>query len=118
MKKDGVDIISNVLDYDELLELLATKTDGMSGASLAGVARAAASRALERAVFDMADHMNDCLVTQDDFENAIKDVLESARGGDGGEEIKEEVKTKEADDKEGNDDDKEAEEKDDKEEST
>ncbi len=70
----------------------------MSGASLAGVARAAASRALERAVHDFAGHfasgranvdegkegkdsISDCLVTQGDFEKAIEDVFESARGG-------------------------------------
>ena len=71
----------------------------MSGASLAGVARAAASRALERAVTDFAGHVaeestmsssimekethdgnsiSDCLVTQKDFEKAIEDVF----GGD------------------------------------
>jgi hypothetical protein len=68
----------------------------MSGASLAGVARAAASRALERAVNDFAGHVAserglsvveggnsiaDCLVTQGDFEKAIEDVFESARSG-------------------------------------
>ena len=40
--------------YDELLDIIAIECDGMSGASLAGVARAAASRALERAVHDFA----------------------------------------------------------------
>jgi hypothetical protein len=71
----------------------------MSGASLAGVARAAASRALERAVNDFAGHVvseranvtgageggnciSNCLVTQEDFEKAIEDVFESARSGD------------------------------------
>ena len=68
----------------------------MSGASLAGVSRAAASRALERAVTDFAGHIasdtstgmeegnsiSDCLVTQDDFEKAVEDVFESAKGGD------------------------------------
>lgn len=72
----------------------------MSGASLAGVARAAASRALERAVTDFAGHIasgsgsingnmeeegnsiSDCLVTQEDFEKAVEDVFESAKGGD------------------------------------
>jgi hypothetical protein len=73
----------------------------MSGASLAGVARAAASRALERAVHDFTGHLasertnvdgakdvkegkdsiSECLVTQGDFEKAIEDVFESARGG-------------------------------------
>lgn len=73
----------------------------MSGASLAGVARAAASRALERAVTDFAGHINigdstlevkneseygnsisDCVITQEDFERAIEDVFESSRGAD------------------------------------
>lgn len=85
--------------YDELLDIIAVECDGMSGASLAGVARAAASRALERAVNDFAGHIaseradvngaeeggnsiSDCLVTQGDFEKAIEDVFESARSGD------------------------------------
>ena len=60
----------------------------MSGASLAGVARAAASHALERVVGeyteslvqgkDSAYTMMDCLVTQEDFRSAIRDVNESA----------------------------------------
>ena len=90
----------DVPSYDELLDFIAVKCDGMSGASLAGIVRAAASRALERAVCDFAGHFEeggddssaegysiaDCLVTNADFESAIKDVLESSRGGDGGEE--------------------------------
>lgn len=72
----------------------------MSGASLAGVARAAASRALERAVTDFAGHVsdstdghdvqntiNDCLVTQEDFEKAIDDVFESAKAEEYDEEV-------------------------------
>lgn len=60
----------------------------MSGASLAGVARAAASHALERVVEeysttvaqngDSSMSMMDCLVTKEDFELAIQDVNESA----------------------------------------
>lgn len=83
--------------YAELLDLLAVECDGMSGASLAGVARAAASHALERAVFDFSGHLGtheeyvaveggsiaDCLVTQQDLENAVDDVFESSKGGDG-----------------------------------
>jgi SpoVK/Ycf46/Vps4 family AAA+-type ATPase len=94
--------------FDELLDLIAVETDGMSGASLAGVSRAAASRALERAVTDFAgrvaqdsiiglsdrndidggDDDNDqnsianCLVTLEDFEKAVEDVFESAKGSD------------------------------------
>jgi len=86
--------------FDELLDLIAVETDGMSGASLSGVSRAAASRALERAVTDFAgkvtqDSMGlndidsgdqnsiaDCLVTFEDFEKAVEDVFESAKGSD------------------------------------
>ncbi len=90
--------------YDELLNYIAVKCEGFSGASLAGVARAAASRALERAVCDFAgstDEVNgdsrnvdgssiaDCLVTKDDIESAIEDVLESTGNSDGGEEEEE-----------------------------
>jgi hypothetical protein len=87
---------SELPTYDELVDLIAIECDGMSGASLAGVARAAASRALERAVTDFAGHVadvtneiagvrntiNDCLVTQSDFEKAVDDVFESARAED------------------------------------
>ena len=82
----------DVPTYDELLTYIATKCDGMSGASLAGVTRAAASRALERAVFDFSGSLqqatddgdsgltiSDCLVTKSDFESAIEDVLESGK---------------------------------------
>jgi len=88
----------NLPTYDELLDFIAVKCDDFSGASLAGVARAAASRALERAVCDFAGHFEedsgekiegssiaDCLVTKLDFELAIEDVIESSKGGDGGE---------------------------------
>ena len=93
-----------VPSFDELLDLIAVETDGMSGASLAGVSRAAASRALERAVTDFAGRvtqdsmgLNDidsgddgedqnsianCLVTFEDFERAVEDVFESAKGSD------------------------------------
>jgi len=92
----------DIPSYEELLDLLAIECDGMSGASLAGVTRAAASRALERAVCDFAGSIAgdgepmeggsiaDCLVTKEDFEKAIEDVFESSRGGDGGEEEKDE----------------------------
>ena len=77
---------SELLDlqsYDELLESLAIECDGFSGASLAGVARAAASHALERAVEDFADSgqgttlLEACVVTTEDFEAAVTDVMES-----------------------------------------
>lgn len=66
--------------YTELLQRLAEETDGFSGASLAAVARAAASHALERAVEEFAHQyragnslLRDCVVTIDDFEEAKKD---------------------------------------------
>ena len=86
------------MTYDQLAKKLAIASDGFSGAAIAGVARAAASRALERAVssqFSIGEHnngsddddndttippstiMDDCLVTQDDFYQAINDVRES-----------------------------------------
>ena len=69
--------------YDELLESLARDhCVGFSGANLAGVCRAAASHALERAVASLAEGTGigsdgGCLVTTADFELAVKDVLES-----------------------------------------
>ena len=64
----------------------------MSGASLAGVARAAASHALERVVGEYTESlvqgtdssytMMDCLVTKEDFSSAINDVNESAGDAD------------------------------------
>ena len=90
-------IENDLLTYEELLDFIAVKCDGFSGASLAGVARAAASRALERAVCDFTGDLeggdvaegysiSDCLVTKLDIEEAIDDVMESSREGDGGEE--------------------------------
>ena len=84
---------SNLLSYEELLLSIAQRCEGMSGASLAGVARAAASRALERAVDDFTGgkdsdegaSISDCLVTQEDFNFAVDDVFESSKEGDGGE---------------------------------
>ena len=96
----GEEEFQGVATYAELLNIIAIECDGMSGASLAGVARAAASRALERAVTDFAGHLasdltlevekvgdsgssiSDCVITQEDFERAIEDVFESAKGVD------------------------------------
>ena len=79
------------MSYNELITYIATECDGMSGASLAGVARAAASRALERSVCDFAGWINqgnednveessiaDCIVTESDFKSAVEDMLESS----------------------------------------
>jgi SpoVK/Ycf46/Vps4 family AAA+-type ATPase len=70
--------------YLELLEKIARETNGFSGASLAAVARSAASFALERAVEDFAvqaslgtSHhtmLQDCVVTLDDLQRALNDV--------------------------------------------
>lgn len=74
--------------YDELLESLAQDCDGFSGASLAGVTRAAASHALERSVEEFAEHaetnslLEDCVVTKQDFEYALKDVRASLGDAD------------------------------------
>ena len=68
---------------------LAVDTDGFSGASLAGVARAAASHALERAVEESlssdspARTIMECLVKQADFYHAINDVANSQVNADG-----------------------------------
>ena len=66
--------------YDELLRKLAEETAGFSGASLAAMCRAAGSHALERAVEEFTQNIEerksllaDCVVTVDDFENAKKD---------------------------------------------
>ena len=64
---------------------LARDCEGFSGAALAGVARAAASHALqlavERATEGPADEetssIMDCLVTQEDFYDAITDLQNS-----------------------------------------
>ncbi|KAL7445267.1 hypothetical protein ACHAXH_008244 [Discostella pseudostelligera] len=100
LRNMGEEEVQDVPTYDELLNIIAVECDGMSGASLAGVARAAASRALERAVTDFAGHLandsaieveeesemrnsiSDCVITQEDFEKAIEDVFESSRGVD------------------------------------
>ena len=80
-----------LLSFEQLVDLLAVESDGFTGASLAAVARAAASHALERAVMEIQDggSISDCLVTQEDFELAIDDCIESE--GDGGEEGGEEA---------------------------
>jgi len=87
----------SILTYEQLAQKLAIASEGFSGAAIAGVARAAASRALERAVSSQqyandnngsdndgtattpppSSSMMDCLVTQDDFDNAINDIRES-----------------------------------------
>ena len=70
------------MSYEELLANLAKDCDGFSGAAIAGAARAAASRALERAVEEFSDEnagtdIMNCLGTQKDFYEAINDVRSS-----------------------------------------
>lgn len=91
-----------MLSYNELMSEIAKKCEGYSGASLAGVARAAASHALERAVDEFSQNLGgsanapsimDCLVTPDDFSEAVDDVLQSMGSTDyEDDEEKEEVK--------------------------
>lgn len=103
---------SNILSYEELLTKLATECDGFSGAAIASVARAAASRALERAVEQLADdleHSSDdneggtgpnimnCLVTQEDFDDALDDVRGSMGSHDHTEDDDDDVATKDDD---------------------
>jgi len=70
-----------MLTYEGLLLSLAEQCEGFSGASLAGVCRAAASHALERAVEEFTQHpensslQRDCVVTEKDFTSAVQDVL-------------------------------------------
>lgn len=74
--------------YEELLQRLAERCDGFSGAALTGVTRAAASHALERSVEDFSLNpdgvslMEDCVVTLEDFENAIADLSASLSNED------------------------------------
>jgi SpoVK/Ycf46/Vps4 family AAA+-type ATPase len=94
-----------LLSYDSLLRRLAVDCEGFSGAALAGVARAAASHALERAVGEFSEKLQDndkpstnrssgetfsimdCLVTQDDFYEAITDIRNDMGTHDYSEEI-------------------------------
>lgn len=93
---------SGLPSYNDLLEDVAKKCKGYSGAALAGVARAAASHALERAVNEVSAPTNgasasimDCLVTREDFYDAVEDVLTSLDNSDHAEED-EEIETTES----------------------
>lgn len=78
-------------NYEELLNQVAKDCEGFSGASLAGVARAAASHALERSVNGFStssaggtngESMLDCLVTKEDLQLAVSDVNASSGDSD------------------------------------
>mmetsp|Transcript_30827 Transcript_30827/g.47008 ORF Transcript_30827/g.47008 Transcript_30827/m.47008 type:complete len:410 (-) Transcript_30827:38-1267(-) len=105
----------NIILYELLLKKIASECEGFSGASLAGVARAAASHALERAVTSFSsnlasgdssleeekqqvngekDHnlsLMDCLVTLNDLELAVEDVKASSGDFDWSEDKEETV---------------------------
>ncbi|GAX14831.1 hypothetical protein FisN_29Lh037 [Fistulifera solaris] len=74
--------------YEELLHKLAERCDGFSGAALTGVTRAAASHALERSVEDFSLNpegislMEECVVTSEDFDNAIADLTTTLSNDD------------------------------------
>jgi SpoVK/Ycf46/Vps4 family AAA+-type ATPase len=84
-----------LVPYQEFLMDVAKACEGFSGAALAGVARAAASHALERAVTEFSRHilsadgstasagdLVDCLVTRADFNEAVADVIDSMGSSD------------------------------------
>lgn len=77
------ELAGDLLTYSELLAKLAGDCAGFSGASIAAVCRAAASHALERAVEEFTHDprnsklLNDCVVTRDDFDSAVADVVAS-----------------------------------------
>lgn len=83
---------SGLTTYSNLLEEIAGMCEGFSGAALAGVARAAASHALQRAVDEFSERVSnsgqstsslmDCLVTRDDFHAAVEDVMNSMGSSD------------------------------------
>lgn len=71
--------------YDSLLSSLASVTEGFTGAELAGLVRAAASYALERAVGGGSDNgavAAECRVTAEDFGRGLADVLRSKPSSD------------------------------------
>ena len=90
------------LTYEKLLLELANKCEGFSGAALAGVARAAASHALERTVENFASNpegqsmLNACVVTEEDFDLAVGDVQTTMSTVDFKEDEEEDVETDES----------------------
>lgn len=60
--------------YPELLDDIARMSDGFTGASLAGIVRAAASRALERTVEWNHTHIEDCIVTAEYLKDAVEEI--------------------------------------------
>lgn len=105
----------NIISYELLLKKISSECEGFSGASLAGVARAAASHALERAVTSLSSNLSgegdvieeekeqvnvasdnnvsilDCLVTLNDLELAVGDIKASSGESDWSEDEEEKV---------------------------
>lgn len=92
----------DIPSYEELLCQVARDCEGFSGASIAGVARAAASHALERSVTGFSkstggsESMLDCLVTKEDLQLAIADVNASSGDSDWASEVEPQNATKES----------------------
>lgn len=63
--------------HDALVSSLAAATGGFTGADLAGLVRAAASYALERAVSGGSGGTAGCRVTAEDFDRGLSDVTRS-----------------------------------------
>ncbi|CAM9420761.1 unnamed protein product, partial [Choristocarpus tenellus] len=75
---DGSSVRDSLSPYDELMSSLAGVTPGFTGAELAGVVRAAASYALERAVAGSdVEGSGECLVDAEDFGRGLADVMRS-----------------------------------------
>ena len=95
--------------YEELLHRLAEQCDGFSGAALTGVTRAAASHALERSVADFSldpegiSLMEGCVVTSEDFENAIADLSATLSNEDWVEDVVPDENADNTNDKQGDD---------------
>ena len=108
--QENAESSSQLLSYNELMNKISEKCEGYSGASLAGVARAAASHALERAVDEFSQNLNgsatapttimDCLVTPDDFSEAVDDVLQSMGNTDFSDEEDDKEEKEDSDNKE------------------
>jgi SpoVK/Ycf46/Vps4 family AAA+-type ATPase len=64
------------------LQDLAERASGFSGAQLAGVVRAAAAYALERAAMDGYRQPDRIKVTKEDFDRGLCDVVPGQQGGE------------------------------------
>jgi SpoVK/Ycf46/Vps4 family AAA+-type ATPase len=62
-------------DHDKLIEKLAQSTEGWTGADLAGLVRSAASFAVDRALDDDGELLEDVKLTPQDFEAAREETV-------------------------------------------